>query len=324
MKKQLKKRLKLLLPLILAIFFGWLTFSKLPISKIIPYFKSADYFYIGLGVIMGVLSHLSRAYRWQFMLKPMGYNIEIQNSIMALFAGYLANFGVPRSGEVLRAVIVKNYEGIPFEKGFGTIVTERIFDLVIILLICVITLFFQFDFIYNLLLEKFNPTKIILLSSFLLVVFIFFFFYIKKSKNKLAIKIKDFVNGLIEGITSVFKMKNKWAFVFHTIFIWVMYVMMFYITSFSVMELQGASFSSIMVAFIAASFTIAATNGGVFFYPAAVLSALSLFGFADEPSYAFGWIIWTSQTIMIIVLGILSFILLPFFNKRQLTEKNIY
>ena len=301
----------------LAIFFGWLTFSKLPISKIIPYFKSANYFYICLGVLFGVLSHLSRAYRWQFMLKPLGYSVRIENSIMAVFIGYLANFGVPRSGEVLRAAVIKNYEDIPFEKGFGTIVTERIFDLVIILLICVFTLFFQFDFIYSLLLEKFNPTKIILAFSFLIIVFIFFFFYIKKSKNKFAIKIKDFVNGLLEGITSVFKMKNKWAFIFHTLFIWFMYIMMFYVTSFSVSELNNASFASIIVAFIAASFTIAATNGGIFFYPAAVLSALSLFGLAEEPSYAFGWIIWTSQTLMIIFIGIISFILLPIFNKRQ-------
>ncbi|WP_336066769.1 lysylphosphatidylglycerol synthase transmembrane domain-containing protein [Mesoflavibacter sp. CH_XMU1404-2] len=301
----------------LAIFFGWLTFSKLPISKIIPYFKSANYFYICLGILFGILSHLSRAYRWQFMLKPLGYSVRIENSIMAVFIGYLANFGVPRSGEVLRAAVIKNYEDIPFEKGFGTIVTERIFDLVIILLICVFTLFFQFDFIYSLLLEKFNPTKIILAFSFLIIVFIFFFFYIKKSKNKFAIKIKDFVNGLLEGITSVFKMKNKWAFIFHTLFIWFMYIMMFYVTSFSVSELNNASFASIIVAFIAASFTIAATNGGIFFYPAAVLSALSLFGLAEEPSYAFGWIIWTSQTLMIIFIGIISFILLPIFNKRQ-------
>ena len=112
-------------------------------------------------------------------------------------------------------------------------------------------------------------------------------------------------------------MKNKWAFIFHTLFIWFMYIMMFYVTSFSVSELNNASFASIIVAFIAASFTIAATNGGIFFYPAAVLSALSLFGLAEEPSYAFGWIIWTSQTLMIIFIGIISFILLPIFNKRQ-------
>ncbi len=318
MGKLSSKQLKLILPLVLAVFFGWLTFSRLPISEIIPYFKTANYWWIGLGIFCGILSHLSRAYRWEYMLKPMGYSIKIQNSIMSIFIAYLANFGIPRSGELLRAAVATNYEKIPFEKSFGTIVTERVFDVIMILLICIFTLFFQFDFIYNLLVEKFNPIKLVTLLVILCTVMIVFLFYIKKSKNKIALKIKDFVGGLIEGITSVYKMKNKRNFIFHTLFIWVMYVTMFYITSFSVQELNGAPFSSMLVAFIAASFTIAATNGGVFFYPAAVLSALSLFGLADEPSYAFGWIIWTSQTLMIIVIGVFSFIFLPVFNKRLL------
>lgn len=317
-KKPFLKKLKLILPIVLAIFFGWLTFSRLPISEIIPYFKKANYWWIALGVVFGMFSHFLRAYRWNYMLKPMGHSIKLQNSVMSIFIAYLANFGIPRSGEVLRAAVATNYEDIPFEKSFGTIVTERIFDLIMILLICLITLFFQFDFIYNILLEKLNPTKIITLLVALSVVFVVMVLYIKRSKGKMANKIKAFVNGLLEGITSVYKMENKGMFIFHTIFIWVMYVLMFYITSFSVQELHGAPFSSMIVAFIAASFTIAATNGGVFFYPAAVLSALTLFGLAEEPSYAFGWIVWTSQTLMIIVFGIISFIFLPIFNKKQL------
>jgi len=317
-KKSFLKKIKLILPIVLAVFFGWLTFSKLPISEIIPYFKSANYWWIALGLVFGILSHLSRAYRWNYLLKPMGYSIKAPNSIMAIFIAYLANYGVPRSGEVLRAAVATNYENIPFEKSFGTIVTERIFDLIMMLIICVITLFFQFDFIYNLLIEKFNPIKLIGIFLILCLLFIFFVFYIKKSKSKIANKIKDFTIGLLEGITSVSKMKHKGAFIFHTIFIWLMYVLMFYITSFAISELQGAPFLSMIVAFIAASFTIATTNGGVFFYPAAVLSALTLFGLAEEPSYAFGWIIWSSQTLIIIVIGVLSFIFLPIYNKIKI------
>ncbi|MDO6595870.1 lysylphosphatidylglycerol synthase transmembrane domain-containing protein [Oceanihabitans sp. 2_MG-2023] len=311
------KNLKIILPIVLAVFFGWLTFSRLPISEIVPYFKKANYWWIVLGVFFGVLSHLSRAYRWNYMLKPMGYSIKTQNSIMSIFIAYLANFGIPRSGEVLRAAVATNYEGVPFEKSFGTIVTERVFDVIMVLLICVVTLFFQFDFIYNILIEKLHPQKIIILVLVMSLALALLIFYIKKSKGKTANKIKGFANGLLEGITSVRNMKNKGAFIFHTVFIWVMYILMFYITSFSVQELHGAPFSSLIVAFIAASFTVATTNGGVFFYPAAVLSALTLFGLTEEPSYAFGWIIWTSQTFMIIVFGIISFVYLPIFNKKQ-------
>jgi len=225
--------------------------------------------------------------------------------------------GIPRSGEILRATALTTYEKVPFEKSFGTIVGERIADLVVMGLIIIVTLFFQFDFIFNLLSEKFDPTKIILGLGLILSAIVLFAFYIKKAKSKFANKIKSFINGLIEGVTSIFKMERKWAFIFHTLFIWLMYILMFYITSFAVPELHNIPFIAIVIAFISASFTIAATNGGIFFYPLAVYAAFSLFGIDKEPSIAFGWIIWTSQTVMIIFCGILSFVFLPIYNRTK-------
>jgi len=301
----------------LAAFFGWYTFTKISVGDIIPYFKNANYWWILLGTFLGFLSHLSRAYRWQFMLNPMGYSIKFPNSAMAVFIAYFANYGIPRSGEVLRAAVATNYEKVPFEKSFGTIVGERIADLVVMALIILVTLFFQFDFIYNLLTEKFNPIKIIVGLVMLLIASVVFINYIKKSKSKFAIKIKSFVNGLIEGITSIFKMKQKWPFICHTLFIWGMYVLMFYVTSFAVPQLHNIPFIAIVIAFISASFTVAATNGGVFFYPLAVYAAFSLFNIDKDPSIAFGWIIWTSHTLMVIIFGILSFIFLPIYNRTK-------
>ena len=251
------------------------------------------------------------------MLHPIGYSIKFPNSVMAVFIAYFANYGIPRSGEILRAAVATNYEKVPFEKSFGTIVGERIADLVVMALIILVTLFFQFDFIYNLLAEKFNPTKIIIGLTTLIVVAIVFIIYIKKSKSKFALKIKAFVNGLIEGVTSIFKMKQKWAFIFHTLFIWSMYILMFYVTSFAVPELNNIPFIAIVIAFISASFTVAATNGGVFFYPLAVYAAFSLFNIDKDPSIAFGWIVWSSQTVMIIIFGILSFVFLPVYNRTK-------
>jgi len=312
-----KKAIKIIIPLLLAGFFGWYTFTKISIENIIPFFKNANYWWIVLGVLFGVLSHFSRAYRWHFMLNPMGYSIKFPNSVMAVFIAYFANYGIPRSGEVLRAAVATNYEKVPFEKSFGTIVAERIADLMVMAIIIVITLFFQFEFIYNLLAAKFNPTKILIGLFGLLLAVAIFIIYIKKSQSNVAMKIKGFVKGLIEGVTSIFKMEKKWAFIFHTLFIWIMYVLMFYVTSFSVIELQNIPFIAIVIAFISASLTIAATNGGIFFYPLAVYAAFSLFGIDKDPSIAFGWIIWTSQTIMIIMFGILSFVFLPVYNRNK-------
>nr|WP_321221100.1 lysylphosphatidylglycerol synthase transmembrane domain-containing protein [uncultured Psychroserpens sp.] len=315
MSSKLKKRLRLIIPLALAVFFGWYTFSKLPVSTIIPFVKSANYWWIALGVFFGLLSHLSRAYRWKYLLQPMGFEIRFPNSIMAVFITYLANYGIPRSGEVLRAAVLTNYENVPFEKSFGTIVAERIADLVVMMGIIAITLVLEFEFIIDLLQKSFQPKKLVLLGAAGLILVALVVIFIKRSQSKFALKVKTFLKGLVEGMLSIFKMKYKWAFIGHTLFIWGMYVLMFYVTTFALPDLNNVSIGAILVAFISASFTIAATNGGIFVYPVAVMTAFTVFGIAKDPSFAFGWIMWSSQTVMIIIAGSLSFIYLPIYNR---------
>ena len=289
----------------------------MPMSELLSYFKEANYTWIGLGVLLGVLSHLSRAYRWKFMINPMGYKLHIPNSFMAVMAAYLINYTIPRAGEISRASIVANYEGIPFEKGFGTIVAERIADLVMMLLIIAITLFLEFEYIYDFFAERFDPNKILIGIAGLIVISIVFVLFIRRSNSKLALKIKGFVAGLIEGVLSIFKMKQKWAFVGHTLFIWLMYVLMFYVTTFAVDETSGIPLAAILIGFISGSFSIAATNGGVGSYPVAIFLAFSIFGIAEDAGMAFGWIMWTAQTLMVIVLGGLSLLFLPIYNKNR-------
>ncbi|WP_298531447.1 lysylphosphatidylglycerol synthase transmembrane domain-containing protein [uncultured Algibacter sp.] len=317
MNKKLKNIIKITLPLLLGVFLVWYSLSKVSLEELWVYAKNANYKWIVLGMFLGLLSHLSRAYRWRFQLEPMGYHVKLGNSIMAVFATYLINYTIPRAGEVARASILTNYEGVPFEKGFGTIVAERIADLIVMLGIISITLFLQFDFIYSFLVERFDPAKILLMLTFAFVIVLLFFKFIKKSQSKLAIKMRSFIHGLIEGAFSIFKMEKKWAFIFHTLFIWGMYVLMFYITSFAIKDLEGVSLGAILIGFISASFSIAATNGGIGSYPLAIYAAFSIFGIAEEPSIAFGWIMWASQTLLIIVFGGVSLTYLPIYNRKK-------
>ena len=303
------------MPLVLGGFLVWYSLSKVSIDTLLQYFKDANYWWIALGLFFGILSHLSRAYRWKFLLEPIGYKPDLGNSTMAVLVAYLVNYAVPRAGEVSRAAVMTNYEGIPFEKGFGTIVAERIADVVMMLLIITITLFVQFDFIYELLTKNFDPIKIGVLLALLVLGGFVFTRYVKKAQSGIGLKIKSFVSGLVEGVTSIFKMKHKWAFIFHTVFIWVMYVMMFWATIPAIEGLQ-VPFGGVLIGFIAGGFSIAATNGGVGLYPVAVAGALALFGVSEEPATAFGWIMWTAQTAMIIVFGGLAFLLLPLYNKK--------
>ncbi len=302
----------------MGVFLVWYSLSKTPLDELIDHFKKANYIWVALGVFCGILSHLSRAYRWRYMLEPMGFKPKYPNSVMAVFVAYLANLGVPRSGEALRALTLTNYEGIPFEKGFGTIVAERVADLIVMLLVIIATLFIQFDFIWDLLMKKFDLTKITLLLAAMLVGGIVLIIFIKRAKKGIALKIKNFIIGVYEGATSILKMKHKWAFIAHTLFIWAMYIFMFYVTMLSVEELQGqVPIGAVVIAFIAGSFSIAVTNGGIGAYPLAIAAAFALFNIPETPSEAFGWIMWASQTLMIIILGGLSFLYLPIFNSKK-------
>ncbi|WP_405610087.1 YbhN family protein [Polaribacter sp. Asnod1-A03] len=312
----IKKILKIILPLVLGGFLVWYSISDISLEILGKYFEEAKYGWIFLGLFFGILSHLSRAYRWKFMLEPLGFKPKYTNSVLAVLVGYLVNLALPRAGEISRATVMANYEKIPFEKGFGTIVAERIADLIMMLSIVAITLFVQFDFIYELLTKNFNPTKIIIGLAVLVIGFFIFSSFVKKAESGFLLKIKTFVSGLIEGVTSIFKMKNKWAFIFHTVFIWVMYVAMFWATI-PAIEGLDVPFGGILIGFIAGGFSIAATNGGIGLYPIAVAGALALFDIPTEPATAFGWIMWTAQTAMIIVFGGLAFLFLPIYNKNK-------
>ena len=313
---KIKKTLKIIIPLLFGGGLVWYLFTIIPPKTLLEYFKNANYWWIALGLFFGILSHLSRAYRWKFMLEPLGYKPRFINSTLAVLIGYFVNLAIPRAGEVSRASVMTNYEGIPFEKGFGTIVAERIADLIMMFLIIGITLLIQFDFIIKLLTKNVDPIKM----GLSLIVFVglafLFYSYVRKSTNGLGLKIKTFVKSLIEGVTSIFRMKDKWAFIFHTVFIWVMYILMFWATIPAINGLE-VPFGGILVGFIAGGFSIAATNGGIGLYPLAVAGAFTLFGVPEEPSTAFGSVMWAAQTAMIIIFGGLSFLLLPICNKAK-------
>jgi uncharacterized protein (TIRG00374 family) len=297
----------------------WYSLSQISISTLVQYFKDADYTWIALGVIMGVLSHVSRAYRWLFIAEPLGYKPKFVNSFMAVYSAYLINFTIPRAGEIARASILANYEEVPFDKGFGTIVAERVADTIMLLLIIALALFLEFEFIYSFFAEKLNPIALIFSGLILFASGVAVFLFVKKSSSKFALKVKRFLSGLIEGALSIFKMKKKWAFIFHTVFIWVMYVLMFYVTTFALPELQNISIAAVLIGFILASFSIAATNGGIGSFPEAIVIAFLLFNIPEDPSRAFGWIMWSTQTLVIIVFGGLSLIYLPIYNRKKTT-----
>lgn len=318
-KKSLIKLLKIILPLGIGIFLIYYSLSSAtPEERDILWenIKSANPWFVLLSLIFGILSHLSRAYRWKFLLEPMGYKTGLLNRFMAVMAAYLANYGIPRSGELLRGALMTTYEEVPFEKAFGTIISERLADFIMLLLIVALALVSQTDLLLEYFAEK-NINPLYTLAFLMAVVVLIFIGYkiIRKANGGILLKIKNFATGLVEGMLSILQMKQKWAFIGHTLFIWIMYVAMFWIIKFTIPEIAGAPFSVILAAFIVGSFSISVTNGGIGVYPIAIGALFVFFGFSKEGGEAFGWIIWGSQTILNIILGALSFLLLPLLNR---------
>ncbi|MFB0938116.1 MAG: lysylphosphatidylglycerol synthase transmembrane domain-containing protein [Urechidicola sp.] len=321
MNKKVKKILITSLPILFGVFLIWNFLSKLsPEDKvsIINSFKTANYYWVFLSLTFGILSHLSRAYRWKFMLNPLGYNPKFPNLIMTVLISYLVNLIIPRAGDVARGTAITKYEKVPFEKAIGTIIAERIADVIMLFSIIGVAFFLQADLIKKALIkEDSDPIKTITILGTLGILGILGFYFLKKSKNSFAIKIKNFVNGLLEGVKSISKMKNKWAFIFHTFFIWGMYVFMFYVVTFALPETTNLPFGAIVVGFVIGGLSMALTNGGLGTYPVFVAGVLVLYGIAENPANAFGWIIWTAQTLMILIFGGLSFLFLPLYNKEK-------
>lgn len=281
------------------------------------YFKNADYFYIALSLVIAVFGFVSRAYRWKFSIEHMGYHSKFSNNLMAVCIGYFMNLTIPRSGEISRALIVKKYEDIPFDKAFGTIVAERIVDLILFFLFVITAFILQFKVLKNFVLDTIPLEKLIILGIIGFAGFILFLLLWIYSKWKFILFLKEKLSGLMEGMMSIVKMKQKWPFLFHSLFIWFTYLLMFYVAIFALEETSSISLGAVVTAFVIGSLAIGFTNSGFGAFPLLIAQIFLLYSIPETVGTAFGWLVWISQTILTISLGGISFLLLPLLNKNK-------
>ena len=315
----LKKTLQLVLPLLLGIFLCWYAFAQFSteeLALIKEQFLKADYSYLWLSVAMGFLSHVSRGIRWQYTLASMHYFPKRYNLVLAVFIGYLLNLTVPRSGEVSRALLINRYDKVPFDKAFGTILTERVIDMCILLLFIAVVFVFQFDLVWHFLEGYLTFSYIIVVLLALGLLFLGGVYWIYRSTSSFAQKVRKMLSGIKEGIFSILHLKKKWQFIAHTLFIWLMYFWRFYVVFFSMEQTKELSIIQVLTAFVIGSFAIVFTNGGLGAYPLFIAKVLLLFGVTETVGTALGWVIWIAQFLMIILFGGLSFLLLPIINRR--------
>lgn len=320
MKTPFRKFLSLIIPLLIGLgimYYQYSTMTTEQIEKTKISFLKADYFYIFLSLFIALFGYWSRAYRWKYALQHLGYQTKFRNDLMTVCVSYLVNLTIPRSGEISRAALLKKYENVPFDKAFGTVVAERIVDMLIFLLFLAIGFVLQFDKIYQFLIEKGVKFETLIWLSIggLILVILFVLVWIYAEWN-IILKLKQKLSGLIEGMQSILKMKDKWNYIFHSFFIWFSYLMMFYVTIFALPETSNISFDVVVMGFIFGTLAVGFSNGGLGAYPLAISTVLLLYGIPKETGAAFGYLVWTSQTLLTIFLGLLSYLLLPILNKK--------
>lgn len=327
LSKQLKSVLQIAFSLALGFFLIWFFIKDLSEDNkksIIESFSNANYYWVGLAIGIAVLSHVFRAYRWKYTLEPLGIKIDFANRFAAVMIGYLANLAFPRLGEVSRCAILARYKKQPFEKLFGTVVAERLVDVLILLFVICLTLILQIEILGGFIMSWLEPklddwhTKVILVVIGLvgLVGTYVAWRFVKKSDHKMALFIREKVSGLIEGIKSLKKMEKKFEFYLHTALIWLSYITMHWVAFLAFPETSEVPFGGVLASFTMGGLTIVAVQGGLGAYPLGVMSVLLLYGIDQELGYAFGWISWVAQTAMIVVVGFVSVLIMPLINAK--------
>jgi uncharacterized protein (TIRG00374 family) len=311
----------------------WLSIHNIPESEIETTkqsFKNADYSFVALSIIISILSHIIRAWRWNSMLQPLGHSISFKNSFAAVMIGYVVSYCVPRGGgELSRCGIATRYEKIPFAASLGTVITERIVDVLLLFIIFFIALAVQFkelvgmtsEYILNPLMNKLSSNQTILyvlISAFIAVIFILFIFR-SKIKKLLQGKIGTMLKSFGTGLSSVKDVKSPTLFIFQSIAIWFCYFLSLYICFWCFDETKSLGLKPALLILLFGTIGVIVSPGGMGLYQIISTQILLFYGVLNSVSISFPWIIWGSQFFTILVIGGLCFLFLPIINRNNIS-----
>jgi len=329
MNKKMRNLLQYLLFLGFGFFLLWLTLRKSNWQEIKANIAGTNFLYLIPATISLLFAHFFRAVRWKIMIEPLGYKPSTQNTFLSVLIGYWANLAFPRLGEVLKCTILARYEKVPADKLVGTIVAERAFDFVTLLIVLGLTIIVQYDIVGMYTLDELKKifqsrtghvsyTRIVAVLIFLSA-FIFLIYYLIRKYSHLVFfrKTRQVLIGVWSGLTSVRNIKNKGWFIFHSVTIWIFYWLSTYMGFFAIpgMREYGVKVALSVLTFGAIGM-IVPSPGGIGSYQYAVQQVLLVYGISEAKGLSVGILIWFCQTAILLIFGTLSFILLPVLNKK--------
>ncbi len=329
MKNTFKKAGQIIIFFSVGIGIFWLVYRKQDINVLKEALLQADYFWIGVSLILGILSHISRAIRWNLLIYPLGYKPKVINSFFSVMIMYLSNMAVPRSGEIVRCGVLGKAEDIPVSKLLGTVFVERIIDFIMLFILLSVVLLTQMHVVIemleknpeintnlNNLLQK-TPLLIGIFVFFIALIYLMYRFRHKIKHLRFYLKIRELLKGFSSGIKSILKMERRLEFIAHSVFIWIMYFMMIYIVFKSFGFTENLSVLSGLTVFVMSAFgMVAPSPGGIGTWHFMVIQTLMIYGVNKADAGAFAFASHESMTLMMIIIGVLSIILLPVFNRK--------
>jgi uncharacterized membrane protein YbhN (UPF0104 family) len=315
---------------IFLIWFSTKSFTANEINKVKQLVFNAKPIIIVPCILILVLSHYIRAIRWKMLIKPLGKSPGTLNVFLAVLTGFFFNLLFPRLGEVMKCTLLGKYEKIPVDNLIGTMVAERVLDLICLVLVIFLAISTQIDLVggyakelFDQILSKLNasPTAILLMVMiFISLAVIFYVIYIKTRHSSFIIKIKYWMKGIVEGLVSVRQVENKPMFIFYTLAIWFLYLASIRVGFYAMQDLVHLGWVPSLSILTFGSFAMIATQGGIGAYQFAVQKTLLLYGVKEVSGLAFGWLLWSVQTVMLFISGPTSLILLFTLNKKSVRD----
>jgi uncharacterized protein (TIRG00374 family) len=333
LRKKVFKALRYLIFLLIGVLLLYIAFRGIDLQTLWEEFKHARYIWIFLSVLVLILSHMTRAYRWQLLIEPLNYKPQYSTTFFSLMIGYLANYAFPRIGEITRCGALGRTEKIPMDKLFGTVIIERVIDLITMALFLIILITAKFEFFSSFikpnifdpignklafLLNKSLLYWFLIIGSPVLLVVLLYLFRSRLYKLSVIRKIRDIIKGIFTGLKTVYTLKKAWPFIISSLLVWVLYWLMTYLAFYALPSTANLTPIDGLFILVIGSFAfVAPVQGGIGAFHWIVSGGLLLYGLTKEEGLAYATITHGSQMLATMLVGFISMLLLISVRKKR-------